>query len=84
MIESYFEYDVSVYGETLEELGKSTQFTVPVVVNRGRILRTRAKFDTPWFCSAVIDTDDELVSQDLLAEWLERGGRRIGLGGLAP
>ena len=43
-----FTYDVKRYGTTVEEIGKSAQFTVPVVVQRARILRTRAKFDCPW------------------------------------
>ena len=41
-----FGYDVGRYGETLEELAKTTQFTVPVVVNGKRIAPTR--FDCPW------------------------------------
>ena len=39
-----FLYDRNM-GTTVEELGESAQFTVGVVVQRARILRTRAKFD---------------------------------------
>ena len=45
-----FEYDRKKYGTTLDELGQTTQFTVPVVVQRNRIMRTRAKFDE-WSCT---------------------------------
>ena len=84
VLESRFTYDVNVYGESMEQLAKSTQFTVPVVVNGKRILRTRAKFDTPWSCLAVLEGDEELVSQDQLERWLDIGGRRIGLGDWRP
>ena len=80
MVESIdgFDYDVSRYGATVEELGKSTQFTVPVVVQRARILRTRAKFDQ-WTLRCTVDVDDELVDRTMLESWLDVAGRRIGL-----
>ena len=84
VIESQFTYDVTAYGESMEQLVKSTQFTVPVVVNGKRVLRSRAKFDTPWSCLAVLEGDEELVSLDLLKGWLDIGGRRIGLGDWRP
>ena len=74
-----FKYDAKRYGETVEAIGKSAQFTVPVVVQRARILRTRAKFDCPWSITAVIDADDELVDKHKLTAWLDVAGRRIGL-----
>ena len=77
-----FEYDRSL-GDTVEELGKTVQYTVPVVVQKSRIERTRAKFDT-WSCTFVLDTDDELVDQDQLETWLDIAGRRIGLGDWRP
>ena len=40
------EYDKARYGETLAELSNRTQFTVPVVVQRSRLLRTRPMFET--------------------------------------
>ena len=51
-----------------------------VVVQRARILRTRAMFDIPWGCTFAIDGDDELVGTEHLERWLDIAGRRIGLG----
>ena len=78
-----FDYDKDRYGTTLKELMKSAQFTVPVVVQRNRILRTRAKFDD-WSCTFQVEVDDELVDQGQLATWLDIAGRRIGLGDWRP
>lgn len=79
-----FHYDLDRYGNTLDALAVSTQHTVPVVVQRNRILRTRAKFDCPWSCEFDLDCDDELVSQQFLEQWLDIAGRRIGLGDWRP
>ena len=84
VIETAFEYATDRYGETLAELGRTTQFVVPLVVQRNRVLRTRAKFDPPWVCEFVIDVDDELVDREQLLEWLDIGGRRIGIGDWRP
>ena len=73
-----FRYDVERYGEALEKVVKTAQFTAPVVVNGKRILRTRAKFDCPWSVVGVADVDEELVDKAKLTAWLARGGRRIG------
>ena len=77
-----FHYDRNL-GTTVEELGKSVQFTVGVVVQRNRILRTRAKFDQ-WGATFIVDCDDELVDREQLEQWLDIGGRRIGLGDWRP
>lgn len=77
-----FEYDKAL-GTTAEELGKSAQYTVGVVVQRNRLLRTRARFEV-WGARFVLDCDDELVDQEQLATWLDIGGRRIGLGDWRP
>ena len=74
-----FDYNVPRYGKTVEQIGKSAQFTVPVVVQRARVLRTRAMFELPWSITATVDVDDELVDKMQLASWLDIGGRRIGL-----
>ena len=58
-----FRYDVERYGEALEEVVKTAQFTAPVVVNGKRILRTRAKFDCPWSVVGGADVDEELVDK---------------------
>ena len=77
-----FAYDESL-GTSLDELCKTTQFTVGVVVQRNRILRTRAKFDE-WSVTFTIEVDDELVDQEQLWAWLDIAGRRIGLGDWRP
>ena len=79
-----FRYDVERYGETLEKLVKTAQFTVPVVVSGKSILRTRAKFDCPWSVVGVADVDEELVDKAQLTAWLVLGGQRIGLGDWRP
>ena len=79
-----FGYDVKRYGETLDELAQTAQFTVPVVVNGKRIARTRVRFDCPWSVVGVADVDEELVDREKLTAWLALGGRRIGLGDWRP
>ena len=79
-----FTYDHERYGDTLEELAKTVQFTVPVRVGQSRLLRTRAKFDCPWSCDFTVDVDDELVDRESLDRWLDIAGRRIGLGDWRP
>ena len=84
VLNTCFEYDMDRYGETIDELGKQAQFVVPVVVQRNRILRTRAKFDPPWSCTFEVDVDEELVDKSQLLEWLGIAGRQIGLGDWRP
>ncbi len=84
VLESTFFYDEEKYGTTLEDLQTKCQFTVPVVVQRSRILRTRAKFDEPWYCEFFVETDEELVSLEYLEIWLDIAGRRLGLGDWRP
>ena len=79
-----FHYDVNRYGKTLDEIAVKAQFTVPVVVQRNRILRTRARFETPWSVTAKIMLDEELADRDMLENWLAIGGSRIGLGDWRP
>ena len=78
-----FDYDEETFGTTVSELGLSTQYTVPVVVQRNRILRTRARFPE-WQCTFNLDCDDELVDQSQIETWLDIGGRRIGVGDWRP
>ena len=73
-----FIYDHKRLGATVAKLSKSTQFVVPVVVQRARILRTRAKFDD-WAVVFTVEVDDELVDKQQLETWLDIAGRRIGL-----
>ena len=79
-----FEYDLERYGTTLEELQKTTQFAVPVVVQRSRILRTRAKFELPWSATFTVEVYDDEVGKDQLERWLAIAGRSIGLGNWRP
>lgn len=78
-----FDYDRERYGATIDELGKNAQFTTGVVVQRSRILRTRARFEE-WEAKFRIEVDDELVDQEQLETWLDIGSRRIGLGDWRP
>lgn len=84
VLKTTFTYDFERYGETVDELGKRVQFVVPVVVQRNRLLRTRAKFDLPWACLFEVDVDEELVGESQLLEWLDIAGRQIGLGDWRP
>ena len=84
VLSTAFAYDTEKYGTGVEELGRTTQYTVPVVVQRSRILRTRAKFDMPWSCTFEVDVDDEVIDQSQLLEWLDIAGRQIGLGDWRP
>ena len=78
-----FHYDEDKYGKTLEELGKNCQHTVGVVIQRNRVLKTRALFKE-WSATAIIDTDPEIVEKTNLIQWLDIAGRRIGLGDWRP
>ena len=78
-----FDYDRDTLGTTVEELGRNAQFTVPVVVQRSRVLRTRARFQQ-WSCTFLLDCDDELIDKTQLESWLDIAGRRIGLGDWRP
>jgi len=73
-----FLYDTERYGTNVERLSVTTQFTVPVVVQRNRVLRTRAKFDE-WAVVFTIEVDDELIDESHLWQWLDIAGRRIGM-----
>ena len=79
-----FGYDTERYGESLEVLGTSAQFTAAVVVQRARILRTRAKFDVPWSLEFTVGVNPELVGEQELARWLEIASDRVGLGDWRP
>ena len=81
-----FAWDAERYGDgsDLDDLAKKCEFTTPVVIQRSRILRTRAKFDPPWSIEAVIEVDDDLIDQGRLGTWLDLAGRRMGLGDWRP
>ena len=77
-----FGYDETL-GLTRDELAKTAQFTVPVVVQRNRILRTRALFST-WDCTFTVDVDPDQVDKEQLKNWLKIAGQRIGIGDWRP
>jgi len=79
-----FHYDKTL-GETLDELAKNkkVQFTVAVVIQRKRLLATRPHFKE-WKLEITIDAEDDLVDKSQLQQWLEIGGRRIGIGAWRP
>lgn len=79
-----FRYDKERYGTTPEELCQKTQYVAAVVVQRSRLLRTRARFELPWSVTFTVDVNDELVDRDQLRDWLDIGGTRIGLGDWRP
>ena len=78
-----FGYNVERYGETLEKLVQTTQFTVPAVVNGKRIPRTRARFDCPWSVVGVADVDEELVDKAKLTALAGAGRTQDWSGRLA-
>lgn len=84
VLEAHFDYDRERYGNSVEDLARSAQFTTPVKVQRSTINRTRAKIDCPWSCRFVVDTAEDLVDQDQLTGWIRAGGRRLGLGDWRP
>ena len=84
VIDSEFHWDKSL-GETDSELAtrKEIQFSTPVVVNRSRIMRTRARF-VEWGCTFSVIGDPELIDNQKLVNWLTIAGARIGLGDWRP
>ena len=78
-----FTWDKERGGHTLDEICQKAQFTTPVVVQRNRIMRTRARF-YDWTCTFIVDSDDELVDKSMLETWLDIAGRRMGLGDWRP
>ena len=78
-----FEYDEAKLGTTLDELCENAQFTVAVVVQRSRLLRTRAIFED-WAVTFTVEVETDLVDQGQLEDWLTIAGRRIGLGDWRP
>ena len=79
-----FNYDKKRYGTKIERLAQTTRNKAVVVVQRNRIVRTRAEFDIPWGCVFRLDCDDELIDQSDLETWIKRAGQRVGLGDWRP
>ena len=55
-----------------------------MVVQRNRILLTRARFELPWSLEAHVFAAEDLIAAERLREWLEFAGQRIGLGDWRP
>ena len=83
MVEFGVEFAHDVPGETIQAIAAAAAYTVDVVVQRNRVLRTRPKFDT-WSCTFVLDVDPELIDEPKLRQWLDIAGRRLGLGDWRP
>lgn len=83
VIHSDLVYDTDKYGTTVADLGIKTQFRKTVVVQRSRIMRTRAKFDD-WSCVFTLDVDPDMIDDNLIRDWIQLGGRQIGLGDWRP
>ena len=85
VIDTSFTYDVRVYGESLDELSKTCQFTVPggrskkpCPADEGEIRRSVGLRSSP--CPWTTNWS----SEEWLERWLDIGGRRIGLGDWRP
>jgi hypothetical protein len=50
---------------------------------QGMVRRSRPRLDA-WACDVALEYDDELVTEDLVRELLERAGRNIGIGNFRP
>ncbi len=78
-------------GKSLDELAAkkyddptgSVQFTVPVVVQRARLLRTRALFQD-WSAEFLVEIDTTLIDTANLETWLDIAGRRLGIDDWRP
>lgn len=81
---SGFDYDIARYGSGLADLSMTTQFRTGVVIQRQRVLKTRAMFDLDWGLRFVLDCDEELIEKRHLERWLDIAGRRIGIGDWRP
>ena len=78
-----FHYDTDALGTTPEELGRSVQHTCGVVVQRNRILRTRALFPE-WSAVCTFDLAEDLIDDEQLERFMEVAGRRVGVGDWRP
>ena len=79
-----FSFDEERYGTSMGEWRENCQFTVPVVVQRNRVLRTRALFEPPWQVAALIHANLEHIDRDMLANWGRIAGDEIGIGDWRP
>ena len=83
VLETAFEYDRDKLGTTPKEIAARAQYTVPAVIQRNRVLVTRPRYDE-WSLTFTVETDPELCEVQHIEQWLDIGGRRIGLGAWRP
>ena len=89
VVSSVFDWDRERYGTdgsdaALRGLAENVAFQTPVVVQRARILRTRAMFGMPWSVTFDVEADNDLVGEKDLSRWLAIAGSRVGLGDWRP
>ena len=89
VIATAFDWNRVAYGtddddDALRALAAKVAYSVPVVVQRARILRTRAMFKPPWTVTAHIECANDMIEKKNLEEWIRVAGRRIGLGDWRP
>jgi len=55
------------------------RFTVAVIVNSSKVIRTRAMFQIPWSVSTTYHYNDRLVDERDIKRWLKIAGDEVGL-----
>ena len=60
------------------------QFETPVVVQRNKVLRVRARFQMPWKATFKVTYFADLLDEDQMNEWLLIAGMRLGIGDWRP
>lgn len=58
-------------------------YSVPVTVQRAKLLRTRPRFQE-WSAEFLVQYDPDLVDQRKLKKWATTAGQRIGIGDWRP
>lgn len=56
----------------------------PVVIQRARIMRHRARVDVPWRLKGALSLDESFIDNDTLLEMLNDAGKRCGVGAFRP
>ena len=59
------------------------RFTIPVVINRMRIMRTRPIFNE-WAAKVIVNYDDSQVNESQILRWIQDAGLQVGLGDWRP
>jgi hypothetical protein len=74
------------HSHNLERLRADPRYRIRtgVVVQRSRVMRTRAMIPTGWTAEVLIDFDESLLNLDQVSDVLTKGGAHIGLGTWRP